>query len=158
MTDSISKVDALGWHGKIGWTEGVSTEIRREEFTATSKDGFLDVRGDNFEAALLIGGKISVFQWCDCRGSVGQNLVRTISTDKTRSELAFRKSVETEVSEDCLLEIHFSEALSVLAAGDYALVLEEIPADSYVVDLIDRSENGLEIACFYPGFGALIAT
>lgn len=158
MTDSISRADALAWHGKTGWTEGISTVIRREKISVTSMSGLLDVRGDDFEAALLIGGKISVFQWCDCSGSIGQNLVRTVSTDKIPSVLAFRKSVEIEVSEDCLLELHFSEVLDVLAVGDYALVLEEIPADAYVVDLTDGAGNGLEVTNFYPGFGALIAT
>ncbi|NHQ88429.1 hypothetical protein HA050_20215 [Iodobacter sp. HSC-16F04] len=158
MTASTSTTDTLGWHGKIDWTEGISTEIRREAFTVTSMGGLLDVRGDDFEAALLVGGKIRVFQWSDCRGSVGQNLVRKISTDKTRSELSFRKSVEVEVSGDYPLGVHFSEILNVLAIGEYALVLEEIPADAYVVDLTDKSENGLEVTSFYPGFGALIAT
>lgn len=154
MTDPTPQTRALGWSQTAGWSEGVTTLIRKEAFTVSSDAGNVDVRGDDYEAALLVNGDIAAFQWADCEGSVGQHLVRASNGRVS----VFRESVETMIAAGTSLANHFSDALKLLVAGVYTLVLEEIPPDSYVVDLLPERDDGVEITGFYPGFGALVAT
>lgn len=157
LTDSIRK-NALGWSGKLGWTEGFTTILRHEACTVDLPGGPLDVRGDEYLTALLVGGRIRALQWCDYEGSIGQNLVRATSSNGTSAVSAFREAVSASVLGDTHRAVHFSEALTIIAAGSYTLSLEEIPPDAYVVDLVHQSGDDLEVAKFYPGFGALVAT
>lgn len=150
--------DALLWQTKEGWQPGDLKTIRSEEVFIGPQSGSLDIRGNDFEAALLLNKKIFAFHWSDCGGSVGQHLVRRVSRNNHEALQGMCKSVEKPITPNETLEEHFSEVLSLLASGHYLLALEEIPADSYVVEFLSTEGGNLEATNFYPGFGAMLAT
>jgi hypothetical protein len=153
---SLQKV--LGFKQTLGWKQGDSKTIRREEVVIGPHAGPLNVRGDQFEAALLVGDRIHAFHWFDCEGTCGQNLVRIVAGGSQTAVRDFLKSVDSALGENETLAAHFSGILSILATGTYALTLEEIPADSYVVELDNEPVDNQIVGGFYPGFGAMIAT
>ncbi|MES2947603.1 MAG: hypothetical protein V4858_03580 [Pseudomonadota bacterium] len=132
--------------------------LRSETVNLAGNLGSLGIRGGNFEAALIVSGQITAFHWCDCRGSVGQNLVRSVGVNGLASVQLFRCSVEDEISRETTLASHFAVVLAVLEPGHYMLTLEDIPADSYTVEFSRVVVSELEESCFYPGFGAMVAT
>lgn len=132
--------------------------LRSETVKLAGNSRALGIRGGNFEAALVVGGQITAFHWCDCAGSVGQNLVRAVGPNGLASVELFRYSVENEISGETTLASHFAAVLALLEAGQYMLTLEDIPADSYVVEFSRAAMSELEESCFYPGFGAMVAT
>ncbi|QDQ29079.1 hypothetical protein FNU76_23515 [Chitinimonas arctica] len=150
-------VQALGASYLKRWILQVTT-LRSETIDITGSQCFLGVRGGDFEAALIVNGQIAVYHWCDCAGSVGQNLVRSVATSTLASVQRFRKSVESEIPPQSTLASHFSEILLLLETGQYLLVLEDIPSDSYVVEIALAEIPLLEVTNFYPGFGAMVAT
>jgi hypothetical protein len=115
-------------------------------------DGPLDVRGDDFDTALFVAGKSAAYFWSDFNGSIGQNLVRSTATNPPEAVQRFRDSVAGRTLVAGSIVDSFPELLSILAAGEYKLELEEMSPDIYVVDF------GADMTNFYPGFGALIAT
>lgn len=132
--------------------------LREEEVVAVSPGGVLDVRVDDFEAVLRISHEIVAAYWADCEGSVGQHLVRAAASQQNHALTQLRRSVETPVPADQPLRKHFQEVAATLVPGQYVFVLEDVPADSYVVEQEVRPEMTLDVTQFYPGFGAMIAT
>src|SRR5215510_2102697 len=51
-----------------------------EEYLLEDGEGLIDVRGDNFDSGLLVGGRPVAFYWSDCEGSIAQYLVRSSDT------------------------------------------------------------------------------
>jgi hypothetical protein len=153
-TFRMSTID-LGWQQTPGWKQGASKTIRSEEVIVDAQGGPLSVGGDHDETALLVNGRITAFHWSDHGGTVGQELVRIAGGDIHAAIHAFRRSVETSCPDTETLATHFSGVAGLLAAGHYCFALEEIPADSYVVELSDAA---VDITGFYPGYGAMIAT
>lgn len=131
--------------------------ILRTELVTVSTNGPLEVRGDDFDTALFVGGQPVAYFWSDFAGSVGQNLIRTISPNPTEAIQRFRDSVSGSDSLARTLVDSFPELVSILVAGEYKLELEELPPDTYVVDFSFGDKSG-GISNFYPGFGALVAT
>ena len=134
------------------------SSLRSERVTVGPTSGPLDVRGTDFDAALLVHGRLVVLHWCDCQGSIGQNLARTTSPRLGDATRRFRHSVETPVDAAVSLASHFGEVVSLLASGDYLLTLEDVPADSCVVEFSGHARLPIETTGFYPGGGAMVAT
>lgn len=132
--------------------------LRTETLVVDHGRGVLDVRGDDFDTALLVGGHIVAYQWCDCQGSVGQYLVRSTSIDSAAAVLAFRHSVVSEVPADVSLASHFAEIVNLLADGTYSLQLEDLPAETDVAELEVRQGSALACTNYYAGFRSLVAT
>ena len=132
--------------------------LRTENLVVDHGRGVLDVRGNDFDTALLIGGHIVAYQWCDCQGSVGQYLVRSTSLDSTAAVLAFRHSVVSEVPAGVSLATHFVEIVGLLADGTYTLQLEDLPAETDVAELEVRQGSALACTNYYPSARSLIAS
>lgn len=125
--------------------------ILRTEYVMVNTDGPLDVRGDDFDTALFVAGQPAAYFWSDFNGSIGQNLVRSSATNPHEAVQRFRDSVAGARTAESIVD-SFPELLSILAAGEYKLELEEMSPDTYVVDF------GSDMTNFYAGFGALLAT
>ena len=134
------------------------TIIREEAVAAVSPAGVLDVQGDGFEAVLRISHEIVAAYWEDCEGSVGLHLVRAVSHRPDHALTQLRRSAETPVPDVQPLMKHFQEVAATLVPGQYVFVLEDVPANSYVVEQEVRPEMTSDISQFYPGYGAMVAT
>ena len=134
------------------------TILRTEEHVVDRECGVLDVRGGDFDTALLIAGRIAAYQWNDCMGSIGQNLVRTTSSNPALALANFRRSVASAVPPDVSLAHHFAEAISLLASGKYLLQLDDRPFDTLVVELEAHADSSIDRTGFYGDFRSLVAT
>lgn len=132
--------------------------LRTEDVIVARGGSVLDVRGNDFDTALLVGGRIWAYQWCDCQGSIGQHLIRATSSDPASAIVNFRRSVASAVPDDVSLALHFGEVIVLLVDGKYRLQLEDLPSDTCVVELEARQGSSFEHTNYYAGFRSLVAT
>lgn len=127
------------------------------EYVTVTTNGPLEVRGDDFDTALFVAGQPAAYFWSDFEGSIGQNLVRAISMNPPEAVQKFRDSIAALTLVGKSIAGSFPELLSILAAGEYKLEMEEMSSDVDVVEFRVAGDAGI-ITNFYPGFGALVTT
>src|SRR5262245_42559113 len=129
-----------------------------EEYLLEDGEGLIDVRGDNFDSGLLVGGAPVAFYWSDCEGSIAQYLVRSRDTTGLSERLrALRHVAGGGLDPHAPLAPQVRHLLALFPSGRYRLsYLPENPWD--IIDYDTRFSYSADRDSFYPVNDVLITT
>jgi len=131
-----------------------------EQVTLSDGLGILELRGGDFDTALLFQGRPITFDWYDCTGSVARYL-RHAGVRGWHEELtALRHTVDGGLDDGIPLASQLWPVLRLFTNGDYRLGRVELPPTE-VWDLYTFSASGVKSAAvenLYPYGAMLVAT
>jgi hypothetical protein len=129
-----------------------------EEYLLEDGEGLIDVRGDDFDSGLLVGGAPVSFYWSDCEGSIAQYLVRSRDTAGLSERLrALRQVAGGGLDPRTPLAPQVRSLLVLFPSGRYRL--SYTPANPWdVIDYDTRFSYAADRDCFYPVIEGLITT
>ncbi|RYD60724.1 MAG: hypothetical protein EOP84_36620, partial [Verrucomicrobiaceae bacterium] len=117
----------------------------------------MDVRGSDFDAVLLLGGRPLLYHWSDCRGSVAQSLVYgTAATNQRNADPL--KLLETTISTESSLLSCIAPIIPALAPGEYSLNYFAAPQLYDVVEFDEHWDANRDAIGYYPGCGSFVTT
>jgi hypothetical protein len=125
-------------------------EDRSELLTCSEGASILDIRGDSFDALLLIDGSPVVLQWCDCEGSVGQYLVRAGIRDIERLLGPMRAALDGKLNSKDSLESQISPVMAMLTPGQYKIEFRHTTDVGYFSEFNSKWSVSTDRDQFYP--------
>lgn len=129
-----------------------------EIFELTSGQSLIDVRGDGFDQALLVGGQPIVFNWCDCEGSVAQYLARAGRTNCERELQSLRHTLAGNWLPEFPISAQIFPFLDLFVPGRYRLQYFEARPDCDYIDFDAAWDFAKKHDSFYPFACVLVFT
>ncbi len=133
------------------------SDLPEQEVWVEQGCSWLDVRGSDFDAALLIKGQPFLYHWSDCQGSVAQQLVYASLPDPSHAIQRFRTALSEPLDTNRNLANCLIDVLPLLAPGAYRLKLCDA-AEYDIVDFHSAWNPNKDCSHYYPGCGSFVFT
>lgn len=129
-----------------------------EIFDLVDGHSLIDVRGSDFDSALLVGGQLIVLNWDDCGGTVAQYLARAGRTDCEQELQSLRQTLEGRWAGDTPISSRISPFLGLFVPGRYRLCYVEACPNCDYVEFDASWDHAQQHGGFYPSGQVLVFT
>ncbi len=100
-------------------------ESEGEIVVLTDTHAVIDIRGGEFDSALLVQGKPIALNWSDCEGSVAQYMARAGATNYEENLGSLRHLLDDALRSDVALRPQIDYFLQLFVPGRYRLTYHE---------------------------------